>query len=597
METDQDKLLTMWHKGLFEPTIHYIRFPRFKNLATDLKIDFSFPITAIVGPNGCNKTAILRALQGAPGGNDLGNYWFGTAIDEISSEDRHRFIYARESKSPVPEVEVVKTRIGRLRSARSTGEVDPDLFEPSRPLLTPPDNMARYPFPDDPPADGSKTRWKAIRKPVEYIDFRSQVSAFDWAFFHAEEYTGPGRKTPLQALRQRKEKVRRWSTRLATAISLELRSDNYYQKERIITPVTELSSDEKKWSEAILGREYTSIRVIKHRYFRPSGGWTVLLKSKDISYSEAFAGSGEFAAVMLVMRILSAPDNSLILLDEPEVSLHPSAQEALFKFLMHAAKKKKHQIVFATHSPDMIRMLPPNAIKVLSIRADDSLVDIPTQSSPPRVAFESLGARYGKVAIIVEDRLAEALVKKAMKSSASSLSVVIDFIPGGAQALWSHYLPMWAHEHRENLLLLLDGDQSCKSPLDPSDIPESELESELVAALNGSSAKLPFGSDEENSSEHRKASINLVLRWRRSFVQFLPCNTPEEFVWLETNGTTESDYKNAWRTAAEQELGSEPTGDEIFTIQRVALNKINDENETLVAIRSIVEEFAERIGT
>jgi hypothetical protein len=48
----------------FDPYISHIRFPHYKNLAPDLKIDFDFPITALVGPNGTNKSSILRAIQG-----------------------------------------------------------------------------------------------------------------------------------------------------------------------------------------------------------------------------------------------------------------------------------------------------------------------------------------------------------------------------------------------------------------------------------------------------------------------------------------------------------------------------------------------------
>lgn len=258
-------------------------------------------------------------------------------MDEISSDERHRFIYGRRSQSSIPEVEVVKTRIGRIRSARSTKEIDPDLFEPSRPLLMPPDNMERYPFEKNPPPDGSKTRWNAIKKNVEYIDFRNQISAFDWFFYQAES-AGSAKMSVLQGLRERKDKIRRRSLRLARAVSLKLSSDDYYGIERIMRPVQEIEDDKKKWVERLLGRSYSSIRIIEHRYFRPSGGWTVLLRSNDLSYSEAFAGSGEFAAVMLVNRVLSAPPGSLILLDEPEISLHPAAQRTAVEFFFFRRK-------------------------------------------------------------------------------------------------------------------------------------------------------------------------------------------------------------------------------------------------------------------
>jgi hypothetical protein len=117
-----DALGRMWAAGEFEPSIHHIRFPLYKNLAPGTKIEFTHPVTALVGPNGTNKSSIMRALQGCPGMNNLGVYWFGTALDAIPKEERHRFIYGRLSPTVGRTVEVIKTRIARparrLRTAR-----------------------------------------------------------------------------------------------------------------------------------------------------------------------------------------------------------------------------------------------------------------------------------------------------------------------------------------------------------------------------------------------------------------------------------------------------------------------------------------------
>jgi predicted ATPase len=48
--------------------ITHIRFPKFKTLAPGARIDFAYPITALVGPNGTNKSSILRALRACPEG-------------------------------------------------------------------------------------------------------------------------------------------------------------------------------------------------------------------------------------------------------------------------------------------------------------------------------------------------------------------------------------------------------------------------------------------------------------------------------------------------------------------------------------------------
>ncbi len=80
---DVSALSGMRKSHVLEPYINHIRFPHFKNLEDDTRIDFDFPITALVGPNGANKSSVLKALFGAPGNNNLGTRWFSTQVDPI----------------------------------------------------------------------------------------------------------------------------------------------------------------------------------------------------------------------------------------------------------------------------------------------------------------------------------------------------------------------------------------------------------------------------------------------------------------------------------------------------------------------------------
>ena len=46
--------------------IQYIRFPKFKNFEKNLKVNFEYPLTVVVGKNGSGKSGLLHALFGAP---------------------------------------------------------------------------------------------------------------------------------------------------------------------------------------------------------------------------------------------------------------------------------------------------------------------------------------------------------------------------------------------------------------------------------------------------------------------------------------------------------------------------------------------------
>jgi predicted ATPase len=75
---NKEALLGLLKSKKLEPYVRHIRFPQYKNLAANTRVDFTYPISALVGANGTNKSSILRALYGAPGHNNLGNFWFST---------------------------------------------------------------------------------------------------------------------------------------------------------------------------------------------------------------------------------------------------------------------------------------------------------------------------------------------------------------------------------------------------------------------------------------------------------------------------------------------------------------------------------------
>jgi hypothetical protein len=87
----------------FLPFIDEIRFPMYKSLADELVLPLDWPIIALVGPNGTNKSAVLQAISAAPEGRSLAQFWFSTDVDDISQGPRgtatHRFMrFPRESR-------------------------------------------------------------------------------------------------------------------------------------------------------------------------------------------------------------------------------------------------------------------------------------------------------------------------------------------------------------------------------------------------------------------------------------------------------------------------------------------------------------------
>lgn len=154
---------------IFPGYITHIRFPRFKNIADGDRIDFTFPVTALVGANGSGKTSVLNALYGAPAGKSTGQFWFSTKVDPIEEGEGSpsRFIYGHRNAAFN---NIVETRKARVRKTRN-GRLDPNYWEPTKESTG--DGMIEPVLNAQKKYSGrSKDRWNPVTRQVLYINFR-----------------------------------------------------------------------------------------------------------------------------------------------------------------------------------------------------------------------------------------------------------------------------------------------------------------------------------------------------------------------------------------------------------------------------------------
>lgn len=545
-DTPAEVLFKKFGQKSVEPVLTEMRFPHYKSLAADLTISFSFPITALVGANGTNKSSILHAIQAAPEGRSVGDFWFSTAVDKIerrrlTGADRHRFIYKYRTRvgNKLVQPECRKSRV--TRDYRSTvpksleGQRDPDVWEPTK-LAFKGDRMTPPP-PEGGPADDllydSRQRWKLIDKPVVYLDFRSELSAFDKFFYHSP-FT---QWSPNRARKKLTLVVR--SNGLATAFNGEKpkKVDEGKVRER-----RELSAESILAVSKILGKNFTEIHLIRHQFYS-AVGFSARMTLKGRTYSEAHAGSGEFAIVRLVDEVVEASPKSLIILDEPEVSLHPGAQRNLIRFLKKQCLANGHQIVMSTHSPTIISELPPEAVKLLGTRTGEGEVRLLSDRTLPGEAFFHLGHFTDGPGqkIVVEDELAAEIVSRAIRVfNPEYLSVIRPSIfPGGGDGILKNLLPAQALVASTDVTILLDGDK-CQWGADwtqnESTNPE-QAEIDWVGHLKRNLGLEPelfpdgAGGKADNLSRSRNAKI--VAKWAKFELFHLHGLSPESALLYE----------------------------------------------------------------
>lgn len=78
---------------------------------------------------------------------------------------------------------------------------------------------------------------------------------------------------------------------------------------------------------------------------------------------------GQLQMLIQLTALFSEPDSSLILLDEPDLSLHPWALSVFAKAIETATKQWNKQVIIATHSPVLMSQFEPE--QLLAVELDD----------------------------------------------------------------------------------------------------------------------------------------------------------------------------------------------------------------------------------
>ncbi len=585
---------------LFPGYIYHIRFPRFKNLAAHTCINFDFPVTALVGQNGSGKTSVLNALYGAPFGKSTGEYWFSTSVDPIKEGDGspNRFIYGHYNSHLKTIVETIKARRGRKRGKGSEGTRRIDYWEPVRASLD--DDIEAFPELEAgqriPGLTGNADRWIPVRRNVIYLNFRRELSSFDKYFFFGSD---PNSKI----LKHRQDVIRRDSKNLKKIIDAGDLSVTLRNK-KIALINRELNETELGWIKYILGRDYKYARYIRHNLFKGNNGLSVQFKTNFGTYSEAFAGSGEVSIVSLVVQVLAAKKGDLILLDEPEVSLHPGAQERLVQFLLIMSIEKKVQTVYSTHSPDMVAFLPENAIKVFMQDQNGAFTVIP--NSHPYAAFGYLGVQVPeKIYVIVEDELAKYVVDQALLKLDEQEQKIFNVLysAGGSDAILRHRVPV-AMDNGSNILFLMDGDKRQEDLIDPTTIPASD-DCNLLQIIKDTVGVEPFITPDGHGKGNEDQKISLYrkyLSYVYTNLKYLPLKSPEEIVLkaafpeISSEGFKDSnETKEALLQIAKELYEHEPTSKEINDFAKIKLLENKEKNDELEKIKQILKEFGQRV--
>lgn len=322
----------------------------FRNFPKNGEIEFKSPLTAIVGRNGTGKTTLLylTACAYAPIEEEKGKTYNDlipeSTKDHVPMDSQYGFIYQNNTDNKFKWIE-------RQSGGTRVGKKEWDKRHSTNPETGRPHIRAR-----------NNSFFFGLEKSISN------------PFIFANHFN-------------------------ITKITQKNRLDEIGKDNSLLEKLSE--SLVEQISE-IVGKNYESIerRTDKYSLLHESSYGYVI----NGNYSDIASGAGEIAIIRLLDIINEAPDNSLIIIDEPEIAIHPAAQPKILEFLLKRALGKNHQIVFTTHSYFLLKYLPPESIILLE---QDLSREIESKNVNSSIAFKDIsGENIFKIEAFVEDRFA-----------------------------------------------------------------------------------------------------------------------------------------------------------------------------------------------
>lgn len=197
-------------------------------------------------------------------------------------------------------------------------------------------------------------------------------------------------------------------------------------------------------------------------------GVVYYLKIKDKLISQFELSTGEFLLINLLhlfnnllVRTNNIEKLNMILIDEIELALHPSAIKRLVDFAKEIAKQYNVAIYFSTHSLEIINSLhTDNLFYLHKVNAEEIACETPCY---PAYITRDIYAHNGyDVLILVEDDLAQFLVNRYIDNNRLDFNKRIQVLPVGGYdntlELHQNFLQEEILQPVSHIVSIIDGD-------------------------------------------------------------------------------------------------------------------------------------------
>lgn len=247
------------------------------------------------------------------------------------------------------------------------------------------------------------------------------------------------------------------------------------------TTILEVNHGEEieKCASYIMENEYSDFHYVKTSYanylnkgrlkteidlnFRPitiesTDGLSV--RKDGRMYNSMFLSAGEQRLFKILTILYNAPEYSLLLIDEIEITLHSAALNRLIDKIVEISKQKKIQVIFTSHREQLLDRKDINIRSIVSIEGKIRCVEGRASD-----CYQQLSGTHRYIYMIyTEDRLSRCIVNELISDNHLKGLVSVDTFGSSNNAYFVAY-SLYAQQMREkyspnenNFKIVLDGD-------------------------------------------------------------------------------------------------------------------------------------------
>jgi hypothetical protein len=181
-----------------------------------------------------------------------------------------------------------------------------------------------------------------------------------------------------------------------------------------------LTADELKIASYLIGKSYSDIAIYeiadyasfeRFPYFRATASST--------TYGSEGMGRGELALLLVYWTLRDLKRDSILVLEEPETHVSPKSQDCLMNILAKFTLEKGMWTIITTHSPTIIRRIPPEHLRLLA--RGTGLADVQQNVSKLDIALLLGGGVRLSGAFLVEDQATKEFLTAVLDEKAAGI--------------------------------------------------------------------------------------------------------------------------------------------------------------------------------